>query len=134
MKTDNMARRGWTTKLLKDIERAAAQVRSATDYYAVMGANLGTTSDQLKVMHRTLMRKLHPDVCPLPDAHDLSAKVNVAYDTLSDPKKRKAYNRDTKADARTCPTCAGTGQIKKQKGIKKVAVECPDCGGTGQHG
>lgn len=134
MKTDNMARRGWATKLPKEIEKAANQVRSGNDHYATLGANLGTTSAQLKVMHRTLMRKLHPDVCPLPDAHDLSAKVNVAYDTLSDTKKRRDYNRDNKVDARACGTCTGTGQIKKQKGIKKVLVECPDCGGTGQHG
>ena len=132
MKTDNMARRGWTTKLLKDIERAATQVRSATDYYAVMGANLGTTGDQLKELHRALARKFHPDLCSLPDAHDLCAKVNVAYDTLSDPKRRKAYLRDSKVKRTTCGTCGGCGHIKKQKGFKKVPVECPACGGTGE--
>jgi DnaJ-class molecular chaperone len=134
MKTDNTTRRDLAAKLAKELEKAANQVRNSTDHYATLGANLGTTSEQLKVMHRTLMRKLHPDVCTLPDAHDLSAKVNVAYATLSDPRKRRAYNRDNKVDTRACSTCAGTGQIKKQKGIKKVSMVCPDCGGTGQHG
>ena len=115
---------------IKAVARAAAQVRNAADAYATLGATLGTTSDQLKVMHRTLQRKLHPDVCPLPDAHDLSAKVNVAYATLSDPKSRRNYNRDIKVQP--CPVCEGTGTVKKQKGIKKIVVPCPGCGGAGQ--
>lgn len=117
---------------LKALERAAQSVREAADAYATLGATVATTNEALKELHRALARKFHPDVCPLPDAHDLCAKVNVAYDTLSDPKRRKAYDRDRKTYQKTCPTCGGSGHVKKQKGFKKVPVECPACGGTGE--
>lgn len=117
---------------LKALERAAHSVREAADAFAVLGATTATTNEALKELRRALARKFHPDVCPLPDAHDLLAKINVAYDTLSDPKRRKDYIRDSKVKRRVCTTCVGAGRIKKQKGFKKVAVECPACDGTGE--
>lgn len=117
---------------LKALERTAKSVREATDAFSVLGATVATTNEALKELHRALARKLHPDLCHLPDAHDLCAKVNVAYDTLTDPKRRKAYLRDSKVKRTTCGTCGGCGHIKKQKGFKKVSVECPACDGTGE--
>lgn len=116
----------------KALERAAEAVRQAATAYAVLGATVATTNEALKELYRALARKFHPDLCALPDAHDLCAKVNVAYDTLSDVKRRKAHDRDQKTDRRKCHTCVGAGVIKKQKGFKKVGVECPDCNGTGE--
>ena len=117
---------------LKALERAAQSVREATDAFAVLGATTATTNEALKELHRALARKFHPDLCSLPDAHDLAAKINVAYDTLTDPKRRKDYIRDSKVKRKVCATCAGTGHVKKQKGFKKVAVACPSCDGTGE--
>lgn len=116
----------------KALEKAAASVRGAADAYAVLGASIATTNEALKELHRSLARHFHPDRCTLPDAHELMSKVNVAYDTLSDPKRRKAYDRDSKVKRHTCPTCGGSGRIKKQKGFKKIQVACPECDGTGE--
>lgn len=116
----------------KALERAAQSVREAATAYAVLGATVATTNEALKDLHRALARKLHPDRCPLPDAHELMSKVNVAFDTLNDAKRRKAYDRDHKTHQKTCPACGGTGHVKKQKGFKKVPVECTACGGTGE--
>ena len=117
---------------IKALERAAQSVREAADAFSALGATTATTADALKELHRALARKFHPDLCSLPDAHDLCTKINVAYDTLSDPKRRKEYIRDSKVKRKVCATCAGTGHVKKQKGFKKVAVECPACDGTGE--
>jgi DnaJ-class molecular chaperone len=117
---------------IKALERAAQSVREAADAFAVLGATTATSTEALKELHRALARKFHPDLCRLPDAHDLCARINVAYDTLSDPKRRKDYIRDSKVKRKVCATCAGTGHVKKQKGFKKVAVACPSCDGTGE--
>lgn len=117
---------------IKALERAAQSVREATDAFEVLGATTATSLEELKELRRVLAAQVHPDRCRLPDAHDLAAKINVAYDTLSDPKRRKAYDRDRKTHQKTCPTCGGSGHVKKQKGFKKVPVECPACGGTGE--
>lgn len=117
---------------IKALERAAQSVREAADAFSVLGATTATTAEALKELHRALARKFHPDLCSLPDAHDLCAKINVAYDTLSDPKRRKDYIRDSKVKRKVCATCAGTGHVKKQKGFKKVVVACPSCDGTGE--
>lgn len=117
---------------IKALERAAQFVREAADAFSVLGATTSTTGDALKELHRALARKFHPDLCSLPDAHDLCAKINVAYDTLSNPKRRKDYIRDSKVKHKVCATCAGTGHVKKQKGFKKVVVACPSCNGTGE--
>lgn len=117
---------------IKALERAAQSVREAADAFTVLGATIATSTEELKELRRALVRKFHPDVCLLPDAHDLTAKINVAYDTLSDPKRRKDYIRDSKVKRKVCATCAGTGHVKKQKGFKKVAAACPSCDGTGE--
>lgn len=117
---------------IKALERAAQSVREAADAFSVLGATTATTVEALKELHRALARKFHPDLCSLPDAHDLCAKINVAYATLSDPKRRKEYIRDSKVKRKVCATCAGTGHVKKQKGFKKVVVACPSCDGTGE--
>ena len=116
----------------KALERTAESIRNATDAFEVLGATTATSLEELKELRRVLAAQVHPDRCRLPDAHDLAAKINVAYDTLSDPKRRKDYIRDSKVKRRVCTTCVGAGRIKKQKGFKKVAVECPACDGTGE--
>lgn len=117
---------------IKALERAAQSVREAADAFAVLGATTATSLEALKELRRALAAQVHPDRCRLPDAHDLCARINVAYDTLSDPKRRKDYIRDSKVKRKVCATCAGTGHVKKQKGFKKVAVACPSCDGTGE--
>jgi curved DNA-binding protein len=63
-----------------------------TDLYKILGVAPNATADQIKQAYRTLARKLHPDVNSDPDSQEQFKQVNSAYETLSDPDKRAAYD------------------------------------------
>lgn len=63
------------------------------DYYKVLGIEKNATADDIKRAYRKLAMKYHPDVNKEKDAEAMMKQVNVAYETLSDPKKREMYDR-----------------------------------------
>ncbi len=66
---------------------------SKRDYYSVLGVARGASEEEIRRAYRSLARKLHPDVNKAPDAQARFTEVQEAYDTLSDPQKRAAYDR-----------------------------------------
>src|SRR6267142_6341094 len=64
------------------------------DYYEVLGVKRDAKPEEIKKAYRRLARKYHPDVNPNDkSAEDRFKLTTEAHDILSDPKKRKVYDR-----------------------------------------
>jgi molecular chaperone DnaJ len=74
---------------------------AAKDLYAVLGVPKGASKDEIKKAYRKLARENHPDKNPGDVAAEERFKeIQTAYDVLSDPEKRKAYDQFGSADGR----------------------------------
>lgn len=66
---------------------------AGADYYKILGVTKSASAADIKRAYRKLSLKYHPDKNPSPDAASKFAEIATAYDVLSDPDKRKAYNQ-----------------------------------------
>ena len=75
---------------------------SATrNLYEILGVPKGASQDEIKKAYRKLARQHHPDANQGDKASEERFKeVQAAYDVLSDPEKRKAYDAHGSPDGR----------------------------------
>ncbi|RYH31348.1 J domain-containing protein [archaeon] len=63
------------------------------DYYKILSVTRSSSAADIKRAYRKLSLKYHPDKNSAPDAAAKFAEIAQAYDVLSDPEKKQAYDR-----------------------------------------
>ena len=63
------------------------------EYYEFLGVSRDCNDQELKTAYRRLAMQYHPDRNPSPEAEDKFKTASEAYQVLSDPQKRAAYDR-----------------------------------------
>lgn len=71
---------------------------SPPDLYAILQVHPSAEPEIIEAAYRRLLRKYHPDALPSelrqdPDVLSRIRAINLAYDILSDPEQRHAYDR-----------------------------------------
>src|SRR5919109_3699706 len=65
---------------------------SIPDLYNVLGVQHDASDDEIRRAYRRLARELHPDVNNDPQAERRFKEITAAYQTLSDPARRRQYD------------------------------------------
>lgn len=63
------------------------------DYYDILGVSRNASLEEVKKAYLKLAAKYHPDVNKEKNAEEKFKEINEAFQVLSDPKKRQAYDQ-----------------------------------------
>lgn len=64
------------------------------NYYDILGVSKDASAEEIKKAYLKLAKKYHPDTSKEDNAEEMMAKINEAYDVLSDESKRAKYDLD----------------------------------------
>src|SRR5688572_8442310 len=91
--------------------------------YQVLGVPADANPVTIKVAHRRMARKYHPDVNPGQDTAEKFKEIQFAYEVLSDPERRARYDATGESAPQEDPMVAargmGSGVLKKTL-IKRI--------------
>ncbi len=63
------------------------------DYYQILGLQKNASEAEIKKAYRKLALDYHPDRNKSKEAHEKFKEINKAYEVLSDPQKKQAYDQ-----------------------------------------
>lgn len=94
------------------------------DLYGHLGLTSRATPAEIKSAYRRLARRYHPDVSASPDANARFVQINQAYQILSDPERRWAYDNGQFADLqRTFYASHHAEVVAKQRHFDRIVDE-----------
>lgn len=64
----------------------------APDYYAILGVSRNASQEEIKQAYHVAAQRLHPDKNVADGETEIFLNVQQAYETLSNPSRRKKYN------------------------------------------
>jgi len=86
------------------------------DYYNVLNVDKSASQEEIKKAYRKLALKWHPDKNDSDQAEEKFKEINEAYEVLSDPKKKQAYDQFGHAAFQQGMGGAGAGRQGGQQG------------------
>ena len=84
------------------------------NYYEVLGLNQSATSDEIRRAYRILARRYHPDLNPGKSSEERFKIIALAYQTLSDSEKKRAYDSELDSSKRIRAGFAAYERVQKQ--------------------
>ena len=80
-------------KLSDEDFRKSLLSKDIPDYYAILQIQKTASQSEIKNQFRSLAKKWHPDRKQSDDAEKKMAQINMAYEVLSNTKRRKMYDQ-----------------------------------------
>lgn len=74
-----------------------------TSFYQVLGIPFDASAEDIRTAYFEAARRFHPDVNPDPFAKQKFLQIQEAYEVLSNPKKRSAYDEQLPAEFKQLP-------------------------------
>ena len=88
-------------------------IPTESDHYATLGLDRRCTLAQIRAAYRLLAKRHHPDLNGgSAEASARSQELNSAHEVLSDPARRRAYDREL-ADTEQAPPTAPVAKIQR---------------------
>ena len=80
-------------KLTDEEFRKSLLAKNLPDYYEILQIQKNASQAEIKSQYRHLAKKWHPDREKSSDAERKMTQINMAYEALSNPKRRKIYDQ-----------------------------------------
>ena len=107
-----------------DLERFLLRLSEATNYYEIMDLPATAAADEIKDAYYALARRYHPDRFHLQSGTQLHAKlssafarITQAYEKLTDPNARSAYDRALERSRRVADSASTSAKVEPRADV-----------------